>query len=286
MVENTSLTSVKIFAGQQITVVPSDPDNFGYWIINNTQIVETAEYVVSTDENKNIVAVNSSDETEYTVTVTGGNIGGDNSATVAIGTKITLSVTSPEEGKTYGWFINVGGKDVMVLKGNNVEFYPTEDIAFTVYALKLAAPVNDTNQMFDYESATTIIVDRMKEADGTTRKTAFADNVDYVKFFIYTSNEEGAEPVGYMILDRNGAGGTCRFATKEGVTLMTLKGSLGNLYLDGTSKSAVQQMFKTVIGEDAYESAEHLYVAAQACSNNSEYEASDVSQIGTVDFKA
>lgn len=246
----------------------------------------------------------------HSVTVTGGIIKEYpeySTVNVIDGTSLTVSMDPeaiPEGYGFMGW--KVGEGDTVASLEHR--FTVTED-NLTVAAqhaeqVKVDAPVMTNNQMLGRNDNYLLELDRGKK-DGNSgntavdnRKTAFADNVDHVIFYIYTSPyADKTDYAGAFKLDFHGTyvnnnGKTIRFATLEGETLTAIEGVKGNMWLDtigiydgANKKTAFFGMLSKVLG-DKFDANTPYYFAAQACGEFGVYSVyqSDISDIGPKEF--
>ena len=283
-------TEKNISSGEECTIIADEPEE-GYIFV--------CWYVLGADEQKIVV----SNEAEYTFWVFGTHtyyaeyaessnltiMFGDqlkSEAVYAKGQTVSVSIDPSDipEGKGFaGWKI---GEEI-VSTDRTYEFVLSGDTVITAVfedQQKLAAPEMDKNQMFRYNG------DYKPLEFDRGSSTAFVEGVDHITFYIYTSPDAAKDDyVGTFILDANGSGSSVfRLATSEGETLLALEGTAGNLWLDtrdGYTKEKLFEMFAKVIGE-SYSADQGYYLAAQACGEEgSVYASSDISDIGSLEFK-
>lgn len=294
-------TQKNVISGNDCTIIAqtaADGQAFVCWYVLNESgevviVSEDAEYTFKAMKSETFYAKYAN---VYKLTVNGGYVAGyeDIGGVVEVleGSSYTVVPNIPENKGFVEW--QADG-----VKVSDVLFYTLTDISgdITVTAVfgdlqyLFDAPEMAANQMFSHNDSYSIIeLDRMKESDGTTKRTAFTDNVEYIMFYIYTTPYAAKdEYVGRFILDMHGTGseGVFRLATVDGRTLLNLKGKAGDVYLDGYSRARLfTEVFAAAIGEE-YGSKIPYYLAAQVCGiNGSVYAPSEISEIGTQVFIA
>ncbi len=178
------------------------------------------------------------------------------------------------------------------------------------YADKVSVGVDLTmtakgNAMMWHDGSYIIDIDRCL-LDGTNKSTAFANNVDHVKMYIYTSTSASKDDyVGILVIDRkcernNDNGHPLRFATVSGETLWRLEGIPANTWIStidnyagpngaqpGLRSVNFRNMLKKCIelNGGTYDDSAKYYLAAQACgAEGSVHGDGEISEIGTCEF--
>ena len=130
-VKNTTLTSVSLYSGQSVTVVPTK-DLFEYWLVNGTTIADP-EYTFTVTDNITVKAIYGG---ESTVTVSGGKINdaaGETEATVSNGSEITVVANEAAENTVFVyWYKLDGDAEVILSRENTYTFTVLENTS--VYA--------------------------------------------------------------------------------------------------------------------------------------------------------
>lgn len=124
-------------------------------------------------------------------------------------------------------------------------------------------------------------LDRQKNEDGS-RKTAFVEGVEYIKFYLYTSVNANVETdsVGAFKLMKDADGKVWLTDMNETVKL-AVNGPDGDYYFDRISNADFYRMIAAAVGEN-YSATQAYYVAAQTCGKEgSVYVSSGISEIGT-----
>ena len=121
---------------------------------------------------------------------------------------------------------------------------------------------------------------------GQAGGTAFQNGVSEVVYYIYTSNEEDAEPVAQFSIRYDGT--NFKLVDSEGTVFAhNIIGGAGNLYLSGSNGSEAVAFIKAAYEKDAGVAwddtgATSYYFACQAISGMPElFEDSEISSKGT-----
>ena len=286
-------TQAQISSGEECTIVAEEQSGdkvfFGWYVMSGEDKVlvsSDAEYTFWVFSSQTYIAeyVNT-----HTVTIIyGGELDEQKTYLEGETVTVTLDLSKIPEGMGFtGWRIG----DEVVTTEHVYQFVVEGDTTikaeFAEQVHEFATPEMDANQMFSYKG------DYKPLEFDRGSATAFAPNVDHVKFYIYTSPDADKEDyIATFILDANGpdggSGQVYRLATEDGQTLLALEGGAGNLWLDtkdGYNKDKLFEMFAKVIGEN-YSADQEYYLAAQACgAAGSIYAPSEISVIGPAPFK-
>ncbi len=294
-------STIEATPGETYTAVAEASDDpnkcFAYWYCSDGD----NEVIVSYDEEFSFVAVKdvtyyAKYEYKYTLTLTGGILNGDRELTGEIevlgGVEYTITpdLTLIPEGKRFvGWKI---GEEVIEQREYKLRF--TADMVIAAQygdKFQLDAPEMSDNQMIKHNDNYLLEFDRGKNDDGS-KKSAFNENVDYVKFYIYTDvNADKEDYVGAFKLERDGA--FFKLSTMDGEKLWGIEGSAGNMWLDTKDNYASDRkgnffgMLQKVLGENYDETATY-YFAAQTVvkeSSRGDYLDSEISVIGPQVFQ-
>lgn len=274
-------TSVTVKEGSEVTAVADTAagKRFVGWFAGDTLLSENATYTFTAEKSVNLQA---KFVEAFTVTVTGGKIDGQTSAVVDAGQSVTVVFDAAENRTFVAW--KAGGETVSTDAAYT--FTVNADVDLTaVYTEQLVAPENDANQMFKYvgngAGRNTTELDRQKEADGTTKKTAFVEGVDYILYHVYTSPNanRGTDAVAAFKLLRDEAG-KASLTTMDGAATLGVAGDPGNYFTDNNPTDEYFGFFEAVVGK-SFDKWQNYYFAAQAIAvADSVYTNSAISEIG------
>ena len=222
---------------------------------------------------------------KYTVTVENGLIDGEHTTVeVGYGVVINLKAGAFENDEFGVWKYVTYDESGEAVLGNLIS--DSEEISFTVTSsvtiraiakssvnlIKLDAPDNTGNKMIVFNGATI-------EYDRQTTGTAFVEGVDRIRYWIFLSDAEDAEPVAYFDLTKDGylvdANGTVISAGK-------MMGAPGNFYsINGNWHNFIKNCYKVSTGS-VWNNADTHYFACQAISSNPDvYLNSEIGAKGT-----
>ena len=204
--------------------------------------------------------LNASKDT-YTVTITGGKAEGDLTAVEGVnhGAIVVITADEAEEGKVFAyWALYENNEEDSILTVEKELVYRVTgnaDIRAVFLnegeKLQVATPNNSTNGMIKFssgnpgESMSTIEFDR-----GQAGGTAFSNGVSEVAYYIYTSNEEDAEPVAKFSIRYDGT--NFKLVDSEGTVFAhNIAGTAGNLYLMGGNGLEGVAFIKAAYEKDA-----------------------------------
>lgn len=288
--------SMRVKAGEDCTVTANAApagQKFAYWYYldenkKEVRVSESAQYTFTVTASRKLYAKY---DFYYVLTVENGHIGADENCSAADvwkGHEVTVTAHVPENMGFACWKIDgeiVSADFIYTFKmtGN------TTITAEFAEHIQLVTPANDKNQMFAYpkfgSGRNTTEFDRQKNADGT-RKTAFAEGVDYILYHVYTSSDADRETDAVatfkLVKDANNA---AKVVTMDGSVSIGCGNQPGNYYIDNTPDAAYFAFFRAVIGE-AYSETQNYYFAAQVIAvEKSIYLDSGISEIGTVSIR-
>ncbi len=291
--------SAQVTNGDEVTVTADAAaagTKFAFWYttdgVTETVLSKDESYTFTVSEDINVIAKFGN---LYTISVTGGTVnGGASTEHMEYDTlTVKLDLSAIPEGKGFTHW-EVGGQKIS--EEQNYTFaakYFTADTQITaVYAEQVhefATPENAQNQMLKNAGDYVIDIDRGTDGSGT-KVTAFQNNVENVKFYIYTSATANKnDSVGAFKLERYNGG--FRLATMDGETLWELEGSAGNIWISTKNnyhtdrKGNFFSMIQKVLGEN-YSETQAYYFAAQTCGKDgSIYAPSEISDIGSQEFR-
>ena len=229
---------------------------------------------------------------KYTVTVENGLIDGEYATIEAgYGVVITLKAGAFENDEFGVWKYVTYDESGEAVLGNLIS--DSEEINFTVTSsvtiraiakssvdlIKLDAPDNTDNKMISIQSGNGASNSGIIEYDRQTTGTAFVDGVDRIRYWIFLSDADDADPVAYFDLTKDGylvdANGTV-------ISAGQMLGYPGNFYsIDGLWHIFIKNAYKASTGSDWNTDHTH-YFACQAISSNPDvYLDSEIGAKGT-----
>lgn len=248
-----------------VTATVPEGKQFMKWVSGETDLSPNATYTFTVTKNIRLKAVYADDVPDveaYTVNVRYGTGGGVflNGTTVHIKAGEYYGATFVEWKATSK---GADGADVTETVSDKAEFdYAVEkDVSLEAIfdATKIATPQNENGQMFSISSNGAYELDRMKEADGTTRKTAFVNGCAYLLYNVYEL-KEGTEDE-FTLVSRSkvvpighAEGEYWHWMYDMDETMRVgLKGGNGNIYQDvASAKDDMRKIMKIESGRKYY----------------------------------
>ena len=152
--------------------------------------------------------------------------------------------------------------------------------------VKLSTPDNSDNKLFYSANATYIEIDRAVDGEGA-RVSMFQNGVDHVIFYVYESADAAKEDyVARFALQSVPVNiGRVNFTSLDGtLSVNALQGENGNFFIHKNDYTIFYNFLKDLIGYN-YSYGQSYYFAAQAiAAEDSNYENSDISEIGADAF--
>ena len=152
--------------------------------------------------------------------------------------------------------------------------------------VKLSTPDNSDNKLFYFANATYIEIDRAVDSEGA-RVSMFEAGVDHVVFYVYESADAAKEDyVARFALQSVPVNiGRVNFTSLDGtLSVNALQGENGNFFIHKNDYTTFYNFLRDLIGYN-YSYGQSYYFAAQAiAAEDSNYENSDISEIGADAF--
>lgn len=277
-VENRTYYSVAVDGGTgagkyyegdicQVTATVPEGKQFMKWLKNGQEVSVNETYAFEVTENSRLVAVFADSVSNvgkkvYSVNTInavggGGYLDGDT---------CTLKTRAKDDDKSFkGWAFVVDGVVGEILSTERVYTFTVKE-EVTVKAIfndiPLQTPDNSNNAMFDLVAGQARIeYDKQTDENGN-RYTAFVDGVAYIKIYIYTSNAEDAEPIGYLKMAQH-PDKTAYFENMQGA-IFNISGEVGNYFTpDGNTHNWFKNSISGMNG-GAYSPNITYYFATQA----------------------
>ena len=251
----------------QVKAIVPEGKQFMKWLKNGQEVSVNETYAFEVTENSRLVAVFADSVTnvgkEVCLVSTINAVGGGG---YIIGESCTLKTSAKDDDKSFkGWAFVVDGVAGEILSTER-EYTFTVDGEVTVKAIfndvPLPTPDNSNNEMFDLVAGQgRIEYDKQTDENGN-RYTAFVDGVAYIKIYIYTSNAEDAEPIGYLKMAQH-PDKTAYFENMQG-EIFNISGEEGNYFTpDGNTHNWFKNSI-TAMGKGAYSTSITYYFATQA----------------------
>ncbi len=288
-------------AGEEITLTADVTDgSFIYWYVLDEN---GAEKIVSRTDPYTF-EVTQSDRyfartgIAHTVTVEHGTFEGEDaslgSLLVPDGGSVVLVADPPAEENLHfaGW--STGGEVVSRDTRYTVRDIH-DDVTYTAtysdYLGYLSTPVNGNSEQFRVSVNSAPDNYSPIEFDRAASGSVFADpHVSYLRFYVYDDPAAAKEDfVGTFVFGQQDGGWTMRL--EDGTVMLNVEGDTGNFWIetkqqpDGQfyNKTHLFALLKKAVGEK-YDARTSYYLAAQACSDDPDYAASEISEIGPQDF--
>lgn len=251
----------------QVTAVVPEGKQFMKWLKNGQEVSVNETYAFEVTENSRLVAVfadavANADKKVYLVSTINAVGGGG----YFEGASCTLKTGVKDDDKSFkGWAPVVDGVVGEILSTER-EYTFTVSGDVTVKAIfndvPLATPDNSNNAMFDLVAGQPRIeYDKQTDENGK-RYTAFVEGVAYIKIYIYTSDAEDAEPIGYLKMVQN-PDKTAYFENMQG-EIFNISGEEGNYFTpDGNTHNWFKNSI-TAMGHGSYSPNITYYFATQA----------------------
>lgn len=251
----------------QVKAIVPEGKQFMKWLKNGQEVSVNETYAFEVTENSRLVAVFADSVTnvgkEVCLVSTINAVGGGG---YIIGESCTLKTSAKDDDKSFkGWAFVVDGVAGEILSTER-EYTFTVDGEVTVKAIfndvPLPTPDNSNNEMFDLVAGQgRIEYDKQTNALGE-RYTAFVEGVAYIKIYIYTSNADDAEPIGYLKMAQH-PDKSAYFENMQGA-IFNISGEVGNYHTpDGNTHNWLKNSI-TAMGKGAYSTSITYYFATQA----------------------
>ena len=251
----------------EVTATVPEGKQFMKWLKNGVEVSVNETYAFEVTENSRLVAVfgdavADADKNVYQVELTNVLGGGG----YLEGSTCTVTIPTTDADLFAGWAkVTDGVVGDIVSTDKTYTFTVEEDVTLeAVYvAVRLPMPDNSENEMVDIVAGRAQNwYDRQGSSSGTVH-TAFVEGVAYIKIYVYISDADDAEPIGYIKMIQN-ENGTAYFSNEAGSSTYNLSGTAGAYY---SPDGKFQNWFKNVIStmsNGAYKTSIAYYFATQA----------------------